>query len=97
MDCSLRGSSVHGILQARILEWVAMPSSGGSSQPRDRISGISWVFCLAGEFFTAEPPGKPDGMIGMFYILFCVIITQVTVTVNIHQANLGVFFIVGTL
>ena len=35
MDCSLPGSSVHGILQAIILEWVAMPSSRGSSQPRD--------------------------------------------------------------
>ena len=35
MDCSLPGSSVHGILQATILEWVAMPSSRGSSQPRD--------------------------------------------------------------
>ena len=36
MDCSPPGSFVHGILQARILEWVAMPSSRGSSQPRDR-------------------------------------------------------------
>ena len=36
MDCSPPGSSVHGILQARILEWVDMPSSRGSSQPRDR-------------------------------------------------------------
>ena len=35
-DCSLPGSSVRGILQARIPEWVAMPSSGGSAQPRDR-------------------------------------------------------------
>ena len=35
IDCSLPGSSVHGVLQARILEWVAMPSSRGSSQPRD--------------------------------------------------------------
>ena len=35
MDCSLPGSSVHGILQARILEWVAMPSSRGSSPPSD--------------------------------------------------------------
>ena len=34
MDCSLPGSSVHGILQARILEWVAMPCSRASSQPR---------------------------------------------------------------
>ena len=36
MDCSPPGSSVHGILQARILEWVAMPSSRGSSKPRDQ-------------------------------------------------------------
>ena len=36
MDCSPPGSSVHGILQARILEWVAMPSSRGSSRPRDQ-------------------------------------------------------------
>ena len=36
MDCSPPGSSVHGILQARILEWVVMPSSGWSSQPRDQ-------------------------------------------------------------
>ena len=35
MDCSLPGSSVHGILQARILEWVAISFSRGSSQPRD--------------------------------------------------------------
>ena len=35
MDCSPPGASVHGILQARILEWVAMTSSRGSSQPRD--------------------------------------------------------------
>ena len=44
-DCSSPGSSVHGILQARILEWVAMPSSGGSSQPRDRTC-LSYVSCI---------------------------------------------------
>ena len=38
MDCSPPGSSVHGILQARIQEWAAMPSSRGSSQPRKRTS-----------------------------------------------------------
>ena len=37
MDCSLSGTSVHGILQARILKWIAMPSSRGSSWPRDKI------------------------------------------------------------
>ena len=36
VDCSLPGSSMHGIFQARILEWVAISSSRGSSQPRDR-------------------------------------------------------------
>ena len=35
MDWSPPGSSVHGILQAKVLEWVAVPSSGGSSRPRD--------------------------------------------------------------
>ena len=45
MDCSLTGSSVHGILQARILEWVAMPSSRGFSQPRDKIC-ISHISCI---------------------------------------------------
>ena len=45
MDCSPPGSSVHGILQARILEWVAMPSSRGSSQPRDwtHVSYASYI------------------------------------------------------
>ena len=48
MDCSLPGTSVHGIFQARILEWVAIPFSKGSSQPRDRTQ----VSCIAGRFFT---------------------------------------------
>ena len=56
MDCSLPGSSVHGTLQARILEWVAIPLSRGSSRPRDR----TWVSCFAGGFFTAEPVGSPQ-------------------------------------
>ena len=47
MECSLQGSSVHGILQARILEWVAIPFSTGSSHPR----GWTWVSCTAGRFF----------------------------------------------
>ena len=54
MDCGLPGSSVHGILQARILEWVAIPFSGGSSQPRDGAR----VSCLAGRFFTIWAKGK---------------------------------------
>ena len=45
MDCSPPGSSVHGILQARILEWVAMPSSKGSS-PRTNQTHISYFSCI---------------------------------------------------
>ena len=48
MDYSLPGSSVHGVLQARILEWLAVPFSKGSSQPRDQ----TLVSCIAGRFFT---------------------------------------------
>ena len=57
LDCSLPVSSVHGIFQARILEWVAISSSRGSSLPRDQIH-ISCVSCIAGRFFTTEPSGK---------------------------------------
>ena len=52
IDCSLSGSSVHGILQARILEWVAMPSSRGASQPRDQ-THISYVSYIGGFFTTS--------------------------------------------
>ena len=45
MDCSLPGSSVQGVLQARILEWVAIPSSRGSSQPRDQ-THVSCGSCI---------------------------------------------------
>ena len=48
VDCSLPGSSIHGIFQARVLEWVAISFSRGSSQPRDQ----SRVFCIAGRRFT---------------------------------------------
>ena len=55
MDCGPPGSSVHGILQARTLEWVAMPSSRGSSRPRDR----THISCVAGGSFTTLPPFMP--------------------------------------
>ena len=58
MDCSLPGSSDHGISQMRILEWVTISSSRGSSQPRD----LTCVSCIAGRFFTTESPGKPNGL-----------------------------------
>ena len=48
MDCSPSGSSVHGILWARILEWVTIPFSREYSQPRD----WTQIYCIAGGFFT---------------------------------------------
>ena len=48
MDCSSPGSFIHGILQARLLEWVAILFFGGSSQPKDGTQ----VSCIAGIFFT---------------------------------------------
>ena len=58
MDGSPPNSSVHEISQARILEWIAMPSSRGSSQPRSWAC-ICCVSCIAAGFFTIEPLGKP--------------------------------------
>ena len=53
--CSLPGSSVCGISQARILEWVAISFSRGSSWPRDQ----THVSCFGRQIFTTQPPGKP--------------------------------------
>ena len=52
------GSSVHWIFQARILEWVAMPSSMTYSQPRNW-TRVSWGSCTAGKVFTSKPLVKP--------------------------------------
>ena len=52
--CDLVDYPVHGLLQARILEWVAIPISRGSSQSRDRTQ----VSHTVGGFFTSESPGK---------------------------------------
>ena len=55
-DCSPPGSSVHGILQARILEWVTMPSSRRSSRPTDR----AWVSCMAVDSLPLSYQGSPS-------------------------------------
>ena len=55
MDCSPPGSSVHGIFQATILEWVAIPTPGHLADPVIEPTSPA----LAGGFFTSEPPGKP--------------------------------------
>ena len=55
IDCSLPGSSIHGIFQARVPEWVAISFSRGSSQPRDRTQ----VSRIVGRCFTDWAQGKP--------------------------------------
>ena len=53
--CNPMDYTAHGILQARILEWVAFPFSRGSSQPREQTQ----VSCIAGDCLPAEPQGRP--------------------------------------
>ena len=73
MDCSLPGSSLHGILQARVLEWVTISFSRGSSQPRDR----TLVSCIPGRHFnlwaTREVTSRQylilNYIIGVYHIL----------------------------
>ena len=71
MNCSLPGCSVHGILQARMLEWVAISFSRGSSQPRNQTQ----VSCIAGRFFTnwvtrEAPSGLRRSQIPVLYCWF---------------------------
>ena len=61
IDCSPPGSSVHEILEVRILEWVAISSTRGSSQPRD----LNHISCITGRCFTAEQSGKPKDTVDM--------------------------------
>ena len=72
MDHSQPGSSVHGALQARILEWAAMPSSRGSSQPRDRILVFLLLLLRQAGSLPPVPPGKtPNGTAEIkIYILY---------------------------
>ena len=58
-DCSLPGSSVHGILQARILEWVVCSFSRGTSWARDQ----TWVSHIAGRYFTIWATGEAHSKI----------------------------------
>ena len=69
MDDSLPGSSVHGILQARKVKWVAVPLSSGSSQPRDWIH----VSCIADRLFTLCATGEDSFFLDEFkdFYVFC--------------------------
>jgi len=85
MDCSPPGSSVHGILQARVLEWVAMPSSRGSSRPRDRTHVSCLLHWQAGSL-PLEPPGKPINL--LVRTQFCFVSTCMAL-LNLTQNAVG--------
>ena len=70
MDCSLPGSPVHGISQARILQWVVISFSRGSSRPRDW-THVSCVSCTEGRFFYLWVPGEAQH-------LRCIIILKIS-------------------
>ena len=72
MDHSPPGSSVHGISQARMLDWVATCFSRESSQLRDQTKSPA----LAGGFFTTEPPGKPIRFCVCVCVCVCVLVAQ---------------------
>ena len=84
MDCSALGSSVHGILQARILEWVAMPSSRGSSNPRIEpvsletyhllLIYISWQIICFGYFFKSWSVHLFVWFFFFFNFLICILL-----------------------
>ena len=73
--CDPMDYTVHGILQARILEWVAVPFSRGSSQPRDQIQ----VSHIAGGFFTSQATRKAIVLQHTYHQIFCM-----CVCVNIY-------------
>ena len=79
--CGLPGCSVHGILQASILEWVAISFSRGSSQPRDQ----THISCIAGGFFTAEPPGKPNPCSIIFVKCRRIVLVTRAAVINPHK------------
>ena len=90
VDCSLPGSSIHGISEARILEWIAISFSRGSFQPRDG----TWVSCITGKRFTVwatrEAPneGKQKPKLNIVWFLLCE--TSTTVNMSIDRKHISV-------
>ena len=72
VDCSPPGSSVHEILQARMLKWVAMPFSRGSSRPRDQIH-VSWISCIGRQvlYHWATWGSAPGLWQSIYYKKYC--------------------------
>ena len=83
MDYSLPGSSVHGIFQARLLEWVAISCSRGPSRPRDRTHVLCLLYWLVGSLplhcqvspKTQHGKIKHPGFLKAWYYFFCLLVT----------------------
>ena len=105
MDYSLPGNPIHGVLQARILEWVAISFSRGSSQPRDR----TWISHIAGKLLTIEPDQREAWSIEVmmtrmtimitvqpfgpwFFIPLCIHILAIKLCSSFHKRE-GVYFL----
>ena len=91
MDHSPPGSSVHGILQARILEWVAMPSSRGSSRLRNW-THISDVSCIGGKIlYQQHHLGSPILCVCVYIYIYTYIHTYIYTChlINMYQEPLG--------
>ena len=83
-DCSLSGSSVHGIFQARVLEWIAISFSRGSSQPRN----WTWVSRIAGRLFTIWATREaPDWNISIYLSKFVVVVIWNLYAIKTIQQN----------
>ena len=88
MDCSPPGSSVHEIFQARILEWITISFSRGSSQPRDGTQ----VSCTAGRFFLpTELQGKPIYTISFDFCLWLTSLQRMIMSRFIQVLQMALF------
>ena len=80
MDCSSPGSSVHGILQARIMEEVTMLFSRGFSRPRH----LTWIYCIAGRiFFTAG--AMREASPSLFSLFSCPVVSNYLQPHGLHH------------
>ena len=89
-NCSPPGSSLHGILQARILEWVTMPSSRGSSQPRNLTCVSCLLHCQAGSLPLAQAAYWCQALSLTWSLIWCQ--GMVLVILRSSRAGLIIFF-----
>ena len=94
MDCSPPGSPGHGMLQARILEWVVISFPRGSSWPRNQTLD-SLVPCIAGGFLSTEPLGKPNILLYVYYSLLfhplmCIILLSASFWIFSPPSPIGI-------